>query len=108
MSATTHIITPKELQKLRQENTPFVLLDVREPDEYAICNLGGILIPLGELPAKLHELDKSQDYVVHCRSGGRSQKAVELMLAAGFSSVKNLVGGISAWGRDIDPNMPMY
>ena len=73
------------------------ILDVREPHEYQICNLGGYLIPLGDLPARMNELDSSREIVAHCRSGVRSAKAVTLLRQAGFGKVKNLAGGILAW-----------
>lgn len=95
-------------QLLRYKKEELILLDVREPHEYAICNLGGMLIPLRELNNKLFELDKKQSYVIHCKSGERSRKAVKLLQEAGFTSVKNLSGGISAWAREIDKNMPVY
>ncbi|NNM60396.1 MAG: rhodanese-like domain-containing protein [Legionellales bacterium] len=102
------IVTPQELKKLRDEKADFVLLDVREPDEFAICNLGGALIPLGTLPQKLNELDKNKHYVVHCKLGGRSQRAAEMMAAAGFTHVANLQGGIMGWINEIDKTMPKY
>lgn len=102
------VVTVQQLKKMRDEQEDFILIDVREPDEYAICNLQGQLIPLETLSAQLVNLDKNKFYVLHCRSGGRSHRAAELMLAAGFSKVANLMGGISAWAREIDPDMPMY
>ncbi len=104
----SNIVTVQELKKMREENVPFILLDVREPDEYAICNLDGMLIPLGQLPQRLHELDKTKTYVVHCKLGGRSQKAMELMQAAGFTSVASLQGGIISWIDAYDPTMQKY
>jgi len=86
---------------------PFIL-DVREPHEYQQCNLGGVLIPLNTLPARLHELDPNCEIVVHCRSGARSAKAVEFLQANGFKNVKNLAGGILAWSAKVDPSMPQY
>ncbi len=101
-------LTPKELQKMQQDNVEFILLDVRDPTEYVICNLGGMLIPMSELPTKLKELDKNKHYVVHCKLGMRSQKAAEMMQAAGFTHVQCLAGGIIAWANDIDPTMQTY
>lgn len=94
------------LQDKNKKN--IILLDVREPHEYAISNLGGVLIPLRELNDRLSELDKNKSYVVHCKSGDRSRKAVKLLQEAGFISVKNLSGGISAWAREIDKKLPVY
>lgn len=101
-------VTVQQLKQMRDEQQDFVLIDVREPDEYNICHLDGLLIPLGTLAEHLPTLDKSKFYILHCRSGGRSHRAAELMLAAEFKQVANLIGGISAWAREIDPDMPMY
>jgi adenylyltransferase/sulfurtransferase len=84
------------------------LLDVREPGEYEIVNLGGHLIPLNDLPRRVHELDSSRDTVVYCHSGIRSGKAVQFLKQLGFRKVKNLLGGIDAWAEVIDPGMPRY
>jgi len=88
-------------------NAPFIL-DVREPHEYQICNLGGKLIPLGELPKRYQELDPEQEMVVHCKMGGRSAKAVDFLQKSGFKNVINLAGGINAWATSVDPKMPKY
>lgn len=101
-------ITVEELkQRIDRRDQPF-LLDVREQYEYDICNLGGYLIPLQQLPKRLHELDPKKEMVVHCHTGSRSQQAVEFLYESGFKSVKNLVGGIEAWAQKVDPNMPRY
>jgi sulfur-carrier protein adenylyltransferase/sulfurtransferase len=101
-------ITPKEL-KARQDrgDTPFIL-DVREPHEFQICNLNGKLIPLGELPRRVAELDSSQEMVVHCRSGKRSADAIHFLQTAGFKKLLNLKGGILAWSDEVDPSVPKY
>lgn len=83
---------------------PFVL-DVREPDEYKQGNIGGTLIPLGQLPQRLSELNKNDEIVVHCKGGGRATQAAELLMANGFKNVKNLTGGIMAWAQKIDPTV---
>lgn len=101
-------ISVQELQTLRQENADFFLLDVRNPNEYAICHLNGHLIPLNELPLRLNELNPEQPIVVHCHSGGRSRRATELLIQHGFKNVCNLRGGITAWSNEIDPTMPIY
>ena len=95
--------------EIDQGRKPFVL-DVREPHEYAIVNLGAPLIPLGQVGQRLSELpaDKDEEIVVHCKTGGRSQKAALELKAAGFTQVKNLAGGITAWADKIDPSMPKY
>lgn len=85
------------------------LLDVREPHELQISRLEGAhLIPLGQLAARLHELDSADEMVVFCKSGSRSARALELLVSAGFRKVKNLKGGINAWAREIDPALPVY
>src|SRR5438067_7368908 len=84
------------------------VLDVREPHEYQICNINGYLIPLGDLPKRVHELDSSREIVAHCRSGARSAKAVDFLRQAGFKKVHNLAGGILAWADRVDPKMPKY
>ncbi len=87
----------------------FVLLDVREPHEYAIARIpNSRLIPLGELPKHLNELDPEADIVAHCRSGMRSQNAVDLLKANGFKHVRNMTGGILAWSDKVDPSVPKY
>ena len=83
------------------------LLDVREPHEFKIAQIGGYLIPLGDLQKRVGELDKSREIVVHCKMGGRSQKAAEFLQQSGFR-VRNLAGGIQAWSEQIDPNVPKY
>ena len=103
-------ITVEELKQQLDAKQDVFILDVREPHEYKICNLNGTLIPLNDLPKRVHELDaaKSRDMVVHCRSGGRSAKAVQFLQQAGFTKAKNLKGGILAWADRIDPKIPKY
>ena len=85
------------------------ILDVREPQEFQICRIpGSTLIPLGDLPERLVELEGRDDMVVHCKSGVRSAKAVKLLHEAGFSKAKNLRGGILAWIDRVDPSLPKY
>ena len=103
-------ITVQELKdRIDQGEKPYVL-DVRQPEEYEIANLGGQLIPLGELPDRLGEIeaDKDAEVVVHCRSGGRSAKAVDYLRSQGYTGAKNLKGGVLAWSREVDPSMPTY
>jgi adenylyltransferase/sulfurtransferase len=85
------------------------LLDVREPHELEISQLeGAALIPLGQLAARLSELDSANEMVVFCKGGTRSARALELLASAGFRKVKNLKGGINAWAEDVDPSLPIY
>ena len=101
-------ITVEELKQKLDSGEDLFILDVREPHEYQICNLNGHLIPLGQLPQRVHELDSSRHIVAHCRSGVRSAKAVNFLRSAGFTKVENLKGGILAWADQIDPKMPKY
>ncbi len=101
-------ISVEELKQRLDAKENFVLLDVREPHEYNICNLNGILIPLNDLPRRMNELDPSKEMVVHCRSGARSARAVGFLQQAGFTKTKNLAGGILAWADRIDPKVPKY
>lgn len=102
-------ISPQELAQLIAEGKPITLLDVREPNEQEICTLPhSINIPLGELAARMSELQPAAQLIVYCKSGRRSALALEQLVRAGFSNVKNLKGGINAWAKDIDPHMPYY
>lgn len=102
-------ILPAELKAKIDRNDEFVLIDVREPEEYAICKLpGSRLIPLRTLPERVHELSTADDIVVHCKSGMRSGQAVGFLKQAGYRRVKNLVGGILRWSDDVDPRVPKY
>ena len=102
-------ISVKELDAKIKRNEKFVLIDVREPNEYQINKIpGSKLVPLGKLPERVNELDSADEIVVHCHFGGRSAKAVELLRKIGFKKVKNLAGGIDAWSQEIDPSCPRY
>ncbi len=101
-------ITPRELKTRLDRGDDLFILDVREPHEYQICNLHGHLIPLGELPKRVSELDSSREIVAHCRSGKRSADAVEFLKQAGFHKIWNLKGGILAWSDEVDPSVPKY
>ncbi|HKS97269.1 MAG TPA: rhodanese-like domain-containing protein, partial [Terriglobia bacterium] len=107
----THVpeITAVQLKQMMDAKKPFVLIDVREPHEFQICRIpGSKLIPLGEVPRRMHELNSADDIVVHCRSGVRSAKAVEFLMQSGFRKIHNLKGGVLAWADDVDPSMPKY
>ncbi len=108
VTADVPAITVEELKEQLDAKKDLFILDVREPHEYQICNLNGYLIPLGDLPKRVHELDSSREIVAHCRSGVRSGKAVTFLRQAGFKKVHNLTGGILAWADKIDPKMPKY
>ena len=101
-------IQPEELKRRLDAKEDIFVLDVREPHEYQICNIKGHLIPLGDLPTRIHELDSSREIVVHCKSGARSAKAVDFLRQSGFRRATNLTGGILAWADRIDPSVPKY
>ncbi|HEY6292362.1 MAG TPA: molybdopterin-synthase adenylyltransferase MoeB [Terriglobia bacterium] len=102
-------ITPIELKRMIDEGCDFRLVDVREPHEFDICRIpGSLLMPLGDVPARMNELDSAQEIVVHCRSGVRSARAVDLLRKAGFRRTHNLKGGILAWSDQVDPSVPKY
>lgn len=101
-------ITVEQLAELRSSGTPHTLIDVREPHEYDLCNLGGILIPLGQIPTRYSEVPREGRVVVHCRSGARSGKAVEYLQSLGYTNLENLAGGILAWSDRVDPSVPKY
>jgi adenylyltransferase/sulfurtransferase len=98
-----------ELKEKLDRGDNFVLIDVREPHEYKICSIpGSKLIPLGEFPRHVAELDPAADIVIHCKSGGRSARACGVLRQAGFQHVRNVVGGILAWSDQVDPSVPKY
>ncbi len=102
-------ITPQELKALLDGRERPLILDVRNPEEIAICRIAGsTVIPLPELSNRLGELDRSRAIVVHCKSGVRSAKAIALLQAAGFSHLRNLEGGILGWIKEVDPSLPAY
>jgi molybdopterin/thiamine biosynthesis adenylyltransferase/rhodanese-related sulfurtransferase len=103
-------ISVQELKRKLDAKEDVFVLDVREPHEYLIANLGAPQIPVGEVERRVGELaaQKNREVVVHCRSGARSQKAALILKQAGFSNVSNLAGGILAWADKVDPSMPKY
>jgi molybdopterin/thiamine biosynthesis adenylyltransferase/rhodanese-related sulfurtransferase len=106
--STVPEMTPKELKARLDRGDDLYVLDVREPHEYQICNIGGHLIPLGDLSRRVNELDSSREIVAHCRSGKRSAEAAEFLRKAGFKKLWNLNGGILAWSDEVDPTVPKY
>ncbi len=101
-------IGPRELKAMQERGERFTLVDVREPHEFRICRIpGSRLIPLGELPKRVSELDPAEEIVVHCKSGVRSAKAADLLRKAGYR-VKNLKGGILGWSEQVDSSVPKY
>lgn len=102
-------VTVQELKALMDSGADFQLIDVREPHEYDICNLGGELIPQGEIPNHVDRVSKDKQVIMQCRSGARSGNMVQwLEKNHGFTNLYNLKGGILAWAREIDTTMPTY
>jgi adenylyltransferase/sulfurtransferase len=102
-------LTVRELRDMQERGEDFVLVDVREPREFEIARIPGAkLIPLGSLPARVSELDSSRLLVLQCHTGRRSMTALQFLHRAGFRKLRNLAGGIDAWSREIDPEVPRY
>ncbi len=102
-------ISVQELKDRLEKHESVRIIDVREPHEWDIVHLEGAeLIPLGELAARMHELDSAENIVLQCKTGARSAQALSLLHGAGFRKLKNLRGGINAWAREIDRNLPVY
>ncbi|MDG6928828.1 MAG: hypothetical protein JRN39_01610 [Nitrososphaerota archaeon] len=102
-------VSVEALNRWLQEGKELSLLDVREPQEYEICRIGGArLIPLGQLRTRLDELEGGKDMVVYCHTGSRSSAAVRFLNSTGFKNAVNLKGGIDEWARRVDPSMPRY
>lgn len=107
---TVKEITVQELKKLQDENAPLFLIDVREKFEKDLVDIGGTLIPLGQLNDRIGEIEseKENPVVIYCRSGARSAEACRILQSNGFSDVRNLRGGILKWADDIDSSLPKY
>ena len=102
-------ITPMQLSERLKEGNHIRIIDVREPHEWDISHIEGAdLIPLGTLAARMNELDSAEEIVLHCKTGARSARALELLRTDGFRKVKNLKGGINAWAREVDTKLPTY
>ena len=102
-------ITVQELKKLKDLDADFQLIDVREPHEYDICHLDGELIPMAEIPSSTDKISRDKQVIIHCRSGKRSGEMVLwLEKYEGYENLYNLKGGVLAWAKEIDPNMPVY
>lgn len=99
------------VKALLDAETPFLFLDCREPDEYQVCSIPGAeLIPMGQLPGRLAELEPHRDgrIVIHCHHGGRSLRVANWLRAQGFAGAQTMEGGIDAWSQVIDPRVPRY
>jgi adenylyltransferase/sulfurtransferase len=101
-------ITVKELKRRIDAGEDVYILDVREPWEQKIAQIGGKLIPQNEVPQRLAEIDREREVIVHCHAGVRSQRIAEFLKQVGYPRVANLAGGIHAWSEEIDPKVPKY
>jgi len=101
-------MTVKELKQRLDAGEDVQLIDVREPYEFQIAQIGGKLIPQNDVPQRLAEIDRDREVVVHCRSGARSQRIAEFLKQNGYARVANLAGGILAWSDEIDPKVQKY
>jgi len=102
-------ITVQELKSKLDAGEQVRIIDVREPHEWEISHIEGAqLIPLGDIPARMNELDSAEFLVMQCKSGARSARALEMLAGAGFRKIKNLKGGINAWAREVDTRLPVY
>jgi sulfur-carrier protein adenylyltransferase/sulfurtransferase len=107
--ATSGDIEATEVKTKQDRGDKFLLIDVREPHEFQICRIpGSTLIPLGEVPKRLAEINPDAEIVVHCKSGARSAKAVDFLKQQGYKKVRNMKGGILAWSDKVDPSVPKY
>jgi adenylyltransferase/sulfurtransferase len=101
-------LSVKDLKKRIDAGEEVYIIDVREPFEYKIAQIGGKLIPQNDVPQRLAEIDRDREVIVQCKSGGRSQRIAEFLKQAGYPRVVNLAGGILAWSAEIDPTVPKY
>ena len=101
-------ITVTELKKLKDNQSDFQLIDVREEHELEICEIGGIHIAMGEVMDNLDKISREKQVIIHCRSGARSGAICQALEANGFNNVYNLKGGIIAWSAEIDPSITKY
>ena len=108
MASNIKEINVQELKEWQASGKDFQLIDVREQNEYEFVNIGGELIPQGDIIAKVENISKDKDVVVHCRSGARSANAILILQDMGYSNLYNLKGGILAYAQEIDPALPQY
>jgi len=103
-------MTPTQLREyLERVETPPLLLDVRENWEFEICSIdNSLLIPMGQIPAKLDQIDSDQEIVVICHHGIRSANVCRYLEHQGYEQMINLSGGVDAWAKDVDINMAVY
>jgi len=108
-AAAGSTITARELKAMFDRGDDFLLVDVREPAEYDIVKIpGSVLIPKGDIPAKLSELPQDKPIVLHCKSGVRSAESLAVLKSAGFASATHVQGGVLAWIKQVDDSLPTY
>ncbi|MGB2632558.1 MAG: rhodanese-like domain-containing protein [Candidatus Acidiferrum sp.] len=102
-------ILPSDVKQRLDRGEKMMLIDVREPHEYAICHIeGAVLIPMGTIPANLQKLDTDEDVICFCHHGMRSMDVANWLRAQGVKSAKSMAGGIDRWSLEIDPKVPRY
>ncbi|MGB2666582.1 MAG: rhodanese-like domain-containing protein [Candidatus Acidiferrum sp.] len=102
-------ILPSEVKQRLDRGEKMMLIDVREPHEYAICHIEGAdLIPMGTIPANLQKLDSGEDVICFCHHGMRSMDVANWLRAQGVKSARSMAGGIDRWSLEIDPKVPRY
>ena len=104
-------ISPAEFKQQWDAGRRPTLIDVRQPDEWEICNLeefGARLIPLSEFQQRFQEIHPEDDIVIHCKAGGRSAQAQRFLMSQGYPRVQNLVGGMLRWSDDVDSSKSKY
>ena len=102
-------ITVLELKNKIDNKEDFVLIDVRNPDEYQYCNIEAQLIPMGDIPERYQEIPKDKEVIVHCHHGGRSKKVIAwLQDNFAYTNLINLSGSIHQWSEEIDSNVAIY
>jgi rhodanese-related sulfurtransferase len=110
-SAMTWEVDVRTVEAMRRSGEAFLLLDCREPDEYATARIeGAILLPMSELAERMGELSERQQdrIVVHCHHGGRSLRVARWLRTQGFDRAQSMAGGIDQWSQEIDPTVPRY
>lgn len=105
---TTKEISALEMKAWMDQGKEFQLIDVRESYETEIVSIGGVHIPMGEIPGRLEEIRRDVPLVIHCRSGARSAAICSFLSSSGFEDVYNLKGGILAYAHEVDPSLPTY
>lgn len=99
----------KQLKKKIDSKEDFILIDVRNPDEFEYCHIDGVLIPMGEIPERYSEIPKDKEVIIHCHHGGRSKKVIAwLQDNFEYKNLYNLAGGIHKWSEEIDSTVAIY